>query len=626
MGDYSEDAIPEQDKRKRMSCGLEADVPSDIRECLQQAHTDGFHFIVTHTIHPRFFRELLGKKPPHLITRTDRLLTSTDWNRLIVGKLTPLVDVDSEIEHVAANSKAMLNQELGFASHLGLPAVMLKLVKGKNINLASILYNKLISGANYQVWINVPMVHPSRYSPVCNGEEHEDMWEWWNELRAYCHYDKRLGLALDLPDVKHLPTSKEIERWVGEPVKVLIVSTSLFIVNQHQQYVLAKAHQDIIQRFMSLDVQYVIRGSTRNENSYNKFWAYINFLGKKLYQSDSTTDYIQGCEDYLQNPLQPLSENLETMVYEVFEKDQIKYIEYQKAIQKALDDLPPTIETPVIMVVGAGRGPLVQAALNASCILQKKIKLYAIEKNPYAINTLEDRVQNEWQGQVILVKEDMRVYQPPEQADILVSELLGSFGDNELSPECLDGAQRFLKKDTGISIPASYTSFLAPLHSTKIYNEIRANRPHDKTIECIYETPYVVHLVNYYQIAPSQEVHSFKHPNWSEIIDNERYGRLRFTASQNCVLTGFIGFFETVLYKNIVLSINPQTFSAGMVSWFPIVFSLPEPVNIKEGNIIELSFWRLQSEDKVWYQWCLESPVRTSIINPNGRSFFIRKH
>ena len=27
----------------------------------------------------------------------------------------------------------------------------------------------------------------------------------------------------------------------------------------------------------------------------------------------------------------------------------------------------------------------------------------------------------------------------------MVSELLGSFGDNELSPECLDGAQSFLK-------------------------------------------------------------------------------------------------------------------------------------------------------------------------------------
>lgn len=40
----------------------------------------------------------------------------------------------------------------------------------------------------------------------------------------------------------------------------------------------------------------------------------------------------------------------------------------------------------------------------------------------------------------------MRKVQVPEQADILVSELLGSFGDNEASPECLDGAMRFLKR------------------------------------------------------------------------------------------------------------------------------------------------------------------------------------
>ncbi len=38
------------------------------------------------------------------------------------------------------------------------------------------------------------------------------------------------------------------------------------------------------------------------------------------------------------------------------------------------------------------------------------------------------------------------------QADMLVSELLGSFGDNELSPECLDGAQKFLK---GERLPSS---------------------------------------------------------------------------------------------------------------------------------------------------------------------------
>lgn len=49
-----------------------------------------------------------------------------------------------------------------------------------------------------------------------------------------------------------------------------------------------------------------------------------------------------------------------------------------------------------------------------------------------------------WGEQVEVVSCDMREWKAPEKADILVSELLGSFGDNELSPECLDGAQRFL--------------------------------------------------------------------------------------------------------------------------------------------------------------------------------------
>lgn len=114
----------------------------------------------------------------------------------------------------------------------------------------------------------------------------------------------------------------------------------------------------------------------------------------------------------------------------MFEKDQVKYVEYQHAIQKALGDLPAEIETPVIMVVGAGRGPLVQAALNASYILHRKIKVYAVEKNPFAINTLYDRVMNDWNGQVTLVHQDMRVYEPPEKADILVSELLGKYHSN----------------------------------------------------------------------------------------------------------------------------------------------------------------------------------------------------
>lgn len=63
----------------------------------------------------------------------------------------------------------------------------------------------------------------------------------------------------------------------------------------------------------------------------------------------------------------------------------------------------------------------------------------------------DDRLQEkkalEWHDQVEILFGDMRQIQVPAQADILVSELLGSFGDNELSPECLDGAMRFMKRE-----------------------------------------------------------------------------------------------------------------------------------------------------------------------------------
>jgi len=61
------------------------------------------------------------------------------------------------------------------------------------------------------------------------------------------------------------------------------------------------------------------------------------------------------------------------------------------------------------------------------------------------LHRLENLKLESWGDQVTIVSCDMRFWNAPEKADIIVSELLGSFGDNELSPECLDGAQRFLK-------------------------------------------------------------------------------------------------------------------------------------------------------------------------------------
>lgn len=51
------------------------------------------------------------------------------------------------------------------------------------------------------------------------------------------------------------------------------------------------------------------------------------------------------------------------------------------------------------MVLGAGRGPLVRAALNAAHNTKRKVKIFVIEKNPNAIITLQALINEMWSDQ-----------------------------------------------------------------------------------------------------------------------------------------------------------------------------------------------------------------------------------
>lgn len=43
-------------------------------------------------------------------------------------------------------------------------------------------------------------------------------------------------------------------------------------------------------------------------------------------------------QDYLQAPLQPWADNIERITHEVFEKDPIKYAQYEKVVEAAFLD------------------------------------------------------------------------------------------------------------------------------------------------------------------------------------------------------------------------------------------------------------------------------------------------
>lgn len=330
----------------------------------------------------------------------------------------------------------------------------------------------------------------------------------------------------------------------------------------------------------------------------------------------------QGYQDYLQSPLQPLTDNLESITYEVFERDPVKYEWYERAIAAALRDLASIINESreiVVAVVGAGRGPLVTRTLQASEKTAIAVQCWAVEKNPNAFVLLQRRNASDplWKGQVKVVKSDMRHWSGPiasgatNKADILVSELLGSFGDNELSPECLDGVQHVLHPQHGISIPQSYSSHLTPISTPRLHSDLLSRPGAEK-----WELPYVVMLHQYdylcahagsdtLRIADVKHAWSFSHPSPRAILEhsqnraggnfdaggwaggdgtnehNARTCKVVFRCREPGVCHGLAGYFEAVLYEGssdkVELSTNPLTMeekSKDMISWFPIFFPL----------------------------------------------------
>ena len=368
---------------------------------------------------------------------------------------------------------------------------------------------------------------------------------------------------------------------------------------------------------------------------------YIRYLQRHQLPRSEVERYGLEYQDYAQVPLQPLTYNLESVTYEVFEKDPVKYDLYEKAIEQALVDWKkerkPTSGSSgrvVVAVCGAGRGPLVARALKASEAANVTISLWAVEKNPNAFVLLQRHNREEWDNKVTLVQSDMRSWSGPFEdgpsgakqnlpIDILISELLGSFADNELSPECLDGMVHLLAQPHGISIPRSYTAYLTPIGAPKLHADTTIRIPYEPAAA---ETPAVVWLyaIDYLStmpvaagstssstktssassnapleplatyISPTPNVlkawsfehgptdssehrqlqhSSITHPN----THNNRYARLRFRTRYRGVCHGLAGYFESVLYPGVELSTNPNTMDAksrGMISWFPIYFPL----------------------------------------------------
>ncbi|XP_004501256.1 protein arginine N-methyltransferase 1.5-like [Cicer arietinum] len=637
------------DKSEARFCGVETDFNDDMPQVLSfNLSTGGFDFVVAPLMDPSYRPSLVqnnslgsGALP---FAASDLVLSPSQWSSHVVGKISSWIDLDSDDETLRIDSETTLKQEISWASHLSLQACLLPAPKGTSCSNYARCVNQILHGlSNMQLWLRIPLVKPDDDSVDAKPATLVDSWEIWNSFRLLCEHHGQLSVALDI--LSTMPSANSLGRWFGESVRAAIINTDSFLTNGRGYPCLSKRHQIFINRCFNHSIQIIISGNSghpkasADSNDFHNYSVadlqrhplrqYLEYVGHLYQKLDPLPDqerFELGYRDFLQSPLQPLMDNLEAQTYETFEKDAMKYLQYQRAISKALLDMIPdeeaSVKTIVLMVVGAGRGPLVRASLQASEETGRKLKVYAVEKNPNAVVTLHALVRLEgWEDTVTIVSSDMRHWNAPEKADILVSELLGSFGDNELSPECLDGAQRFLKPD-GISIPSSYTSFIQPVTASKLYNDVKAHKD-----VAHFETAYVVKIHNAARLAPCQSVFTFTHPK--PVVDresNQRYKKLHFMIPNDtgsAMVHGFAGYFDATLYKDVHLGIEPSTATPNMFSWFAIFFPLRTPICVKPGSKLEVDFWRCCGTTKVWYEWCVTSPSPSPIHNINGRSYWV---
>lgn len=453
-------------------------------------------------------------------------------------------------------------------------------------------------------------------------------WRVWNNFRSLLRPDPKIGVCLEMND--EIQVGEDLSQWDGEPVRMVMINcdqfTSTKAVKESTRLVgrLKEALRSVLipNSFMTSFVLQAPEGEDTSEHI-----SHLKAL-RDNYELQHQDGY-RAWNDCVLIPLQPLSMNLDSHTYQIFELDETKYINYQQAMVEALDAVLMRKKSSygpiIVMVLGAGRGPLVDAMISAITSLKSNqaFKIYALDKNHSSVRALKYKQRNVWSKapssiQVDVIEGDMRLWEPEEKADIIATELLGSFSDNELSPECIDGVYRFSTENT-ISIPQSYTSHIAPISSYRMYQQMKDIRTSTNNT---FDQIYVVRLANYYMISDTKELFTFEHRNLSirrQEGENQRRSTLTFTATCDTLCHGFAGYFSANLFGSTNISTVPSEKTRHMESWFPVFIPIEEPILLKPGNNLEVTFWRKESNTEVWYEWQITQPITTRIYSPGGK-------
>lgn len=229
----------------KLSLGVETPIVSDIVDHIIEITQQQFDFAVVPIFHPRHIRNFPAFHPDDLeeisahfdvsihddlssqqkaaeakpLTRSDLLLSTDQWTCYVVGKTSPWLNLESSDFSFRQISRKTLSEELNWATHLNLSAVLLPTLTENVHGLAHLLSNFLINRPHMQIWARIPTVPKSQLWSDQNVTRCCDQsWKVWNKLRLLVESAPNLCVALEL--TTNLPNPEILSKWLAEPLKV----------------------------------------------------------------------------------------------------------------------------------------------------------------------------------------------------------------------------------------------------------------------------------------------------------------------------------------------------------------------------------------------------------------------
>ena len=211
-------------------------------------------------------------------TRSDMVLDSRTWSNRVIGKISPWINLDSHSPRVRLASEKAFLEEIAWANHLSISAVLLNAPTFDCVHYGQVLASLVCTKpeSSLQFWVRIPLYYPSVSLQSTNEDDDivsersstdrghaalasrahqariQDTWEGWNLLRSMCESHENIGVALEL--TADLPSIEVLKRWLGEPIKAVIIPVKIFLTNRKGYPALSQRHQQFFKLLFKVGV------------------------------------------------------------------------------------------------------------------------------------------------------------------------------------------------------------------------------------------------------------------------------------------------------------------------------------------------------------------------------------